>query len=62
MSPLTDFGGWGYKFGRKKTGIILGGDDAIYITKTNAKVFAISTLKPEAARSAIAQWAPEKIL
>jgi hypothetical protein len=62
MSPLTDFGGWGYKFGRKKTGIILGGDDAIYVTKTNAKVFAISTLKPEAARSAIAQWAPEKTL
>jgi hypothetical protein len=57
FNALTDFGGWGYKFGRKKTGLILGGDQAIYITRTNQKIFAISTLKPEAASSAIASWA-----
>lgn len=57
--PLSDFGGWGFKFGRKKTGLILGGDEAIFITRTNKKVFAISTQKPESARKAITQWAPE---
>lgn len=60
--PLSDFGGWGYKFGRKKTGIILGGNQAIYITRANKKTFAITTQKPELARSAIAHWAPENIM
>ncbi len=60
FSALTDFGGWGYKFGRKKAGLILGGDEAIYITRTNQKVFAISTQKPEAARTAIANRLPQK--
>jgi hypothetical protein len=61
VSPLSDFGGWGYKFGRKKRGIILTGDHAIYITQQNDKVFAITTDKPEQARHAIAHWAEEKL-
>jgi len=56
---LSDFGGWGYKFGRKKTGIILGGDQAIFIEKITGKTFAISTLRTEAAKDAIAYWHPE---
>ena len=59
--PLTDFGGWGYKFGRKKKGIILSGDKAIYIHLKNEKVFAITTSQPEQARSALVQWAEEKL-
>ena len=55
IAPLTEFGGWGYKFGRKKKGIILSGDKAIYIRLTNDKVFAITTTQPEKARCAIAQ-------
>lgn len=62
IAPLTDFGGWGYKFGRNKKGIILSGDKAIYVTLINDKIFAITTSEPEKARSAIAQWAEEKLV
>lgn len=62
ISPLTDFGGWGYKLGRKKKGIILSGDKAIYIHLKNEKVFAITTNQPEQARSAISLWAVEKLV
>ena len=59
---LSDFGGWGYKFTRKKIGIILGGSQAIYVTRANKKTFAITTQKPELAQNAIAHWAPENIM
>lgn len=62
ISPITDFGGWGYKFGRKKRGIILSGDKAIFITLNNNKVFAITTNEPERARKAIEKWAQEKLV
>lgn len=61
-NALNDFGGWGYKFGRKKSGIVLGGDKAIFIEKVKGKTFAISTFKAEAADAAITYWAPEKKL
>jgi hypothetical protein len=60
-SALSDYGGWGYKFGRRKRAIVLGGDYVIAITRQNDSVFAISTQKPEMARSALAHYAPENI-
>ena len=59
FSALSDFGGWGYKIGRKKTGLILGGEQAIFIEKSSGKTFAISTLRAEAAKAAIAYWRPK---
>ena len=45
VSPLSDFGGWGYKLGfkQKGTGIILSGDHALFITRKIGKNFTITT-------------------
>ena len=47
VNPLTDFGGWGYRFGGKKKGIILSGGKAIYIVLDTDKTFVITTKMPD---------------
>ena len=53
VNPINDFGGWGYRFGRKGSGIILNSDKALYITRKTGKPFVITTSKPEAMRAEI---------
>jgi hypothetical protein len=45
VSPLSDFGGWGLKFGfgKKGMGIILSGDHALVVTKKSGRKFTITT-------------------
>ena len=50
VSPLTDFGGWGYRWAGKKKGIILSGDQAIIIGLTTGKTFVITTQEPDRAQ------------
>jgi len=50
VNPLNDFGGWGYRFGRKGNGIIMGSDKALYITRKMGKPFIITTARPETMR------------
>jgi hypothetical protein len=50
ISPLTDFGGWGYRFGRKKKGLILTGDKAIFIKLNTGKELVITTSLPDHAQ------------
>ncbi len=50
ISPITDFGGWGYRFGRKKKGIVLTGEHAIYIKLATEKMFVITTSLPDQAQ------------
>lgn len=47
IDPLSDYGGWGYKLGLKKKGLILSGNRAIEMVRKNNKKFAI-TIKNEA--------------
>ena len=61
IAPLTDFGGWGYKFGRRKKGIILSGDKAIYIQLQNNRLLVITTNQPKLAHDAVERWAEEKL-
>lgn len=53
IHPLTDFGGWGYRFGGKKKGIILSGDQAIYMRLSTEKTFVITTKLPDQAKREI---------
>ncbi len=63
VNPLSDFGGWGYRFGwGKKKGIIMGSDKAIYINLNSQKVFVITTDLPDKAQDAINQWHPINLL
>lgn len=61
ISPLSDFGGWGYRWGRKRKGIILSGDNAIYMELKNGRQFVITTKLPEQARREIAAQFEERI-
>ena len=61
VSPLTDFGGWGYRFNRKGKGIILSGDKAIIAYLKSGKKFTITTKAPEAAQREIDRNSTEKI-
>jgi hypothetical protein len=53
VSPLSDFGGWGYRFGGKKKGIILSSGKAIIIQLDTGKTFVITTRMPDQAKREI---------
>ena len=56
ISPVADFGGWGYRFTfRKGNGIILNSKNAMVITKTNGKKMTITTDRKLELEKAIAQ-------
>ncbi len=52
INPLSDYGGWGYRFGQRSKGIILS-KEALIITRKNAKSFTISTKKVQQMRDEI---------
>lgn len=47
IDPLADFGGWGLRWGRGRTGIVMGEGEGIVIERAGGRVFAVTT--PEAA-------------
>ncbi len=61
ISPLTDFGGWGYRWGKKGKGIILSGDRAIVISRTKGKNFVLTTQQEQSALRELQHYAPEKL-
>ena len=61
MSPITDYGGWGYRWGRKGKGIILAGDKAIVISLMKGKDFVLTTQQEQGALRELQQYAPEKL-
>ncbi len=61
INPLTDFGGWGYRWGRKGKGIILAGNRAIVISKAKGKNFVFTTQQEQRALRELQHYAAEKL-
>lgn len=61
INPLTDFGGWGYRWGRKGKGIILSGNRAIVILKKEGKDFVLTTRQEQGVLRELQHYAPEKL-
>lgn len=55
-SPLRDYGGWGYRYGRKGKALNVRGNQGIKITLVGGKNLLIGTQKPQEAQQAIARY------
>ena len=54
-SPLSEFGGWGWRYGMAGKAYNVAGNQGIQIVFKNGKKLLIGTQKPEAAEAAIKQ-------
>ncbi len=52
-NPVTDYGGWGVKRGRKGNVINVSGNKGLYLVLKGGKKFMIGTARPEAMKHAI---------
>lgn len=59
ITPLTDYGGWGYKFGKSGGGIILS-DEALIIKRKGKKNFVISTRQSARLQNEVAKHQSEE--
>lgn len=55
-SPLRDYGGWGYRYGRKGKALNVRGNQGIKIIFVGGKSLLIGTQKPQEAQQAIARY------
>lgn len=42
ISPLADYGGWGYRFRPGRSGLVLRSGEAIVLRRTNGREFAVT--------------------
>ncbi len=58
VSPISDFGGWGYRFigGRKGKAIVLSGDFGLQIIKKDGKKFTITTKRNLELKRVVKYW------
>lgn len=60
-SPITEYGGWGYRgLGSKEKAYNLWGNQGIQIVTTDGKKFLIGTQKPKNAQETINTYKPQK--
>jgi hypothetical protein len=55
-SPLGEFGGWGYRMGRKGIAFNVSGDQGLQLVLRDGKQILIGTQRPEELRRVMAGW------
>lgn len=63
ISPISDYGGWGYRMGSEKkgNGIIMGSDGGFTIVKKRGKPFTITTTRKHDAERSVKYWMKEQM-
>jgi len=61
INPISDFGGWGYRFigGRKGKALVLGGKQGLVISKKDGKRFTITTQRKQELERVLKYWKKE---
>ena len=59
INPIGDYGGYGYRWGRKGKGIVLAGDRAILIHLKTGKNFVLTTENEQGALRELQHYAPD---
>jgi hypothetical protein len=55
-SPLGEYGGWGFRTGRRGTAYNVSGDQGLQLVLRNGKQILIGTQRPEELRRVVDQW------